>query len=228
MFKITETTTPNIDEYWEIKPQYEMSKNDLMTTEIRKEHEIYISVPQAGNWGETHVNQNYNNEVYSKIPQNGFILDIGCGGGGFVEQCVQDGYKAVGIEIGKGYEKTESFSWRTIPENLFIRDFGQPLKITYNNKPVKFDFIHSWDVFEHIRESDIPQVCKNMRNHCHEDTILVHKIAIWRGYSHRTAYDENWWWNHFNNIGFIKHDQQFHHALRERDGLMFYMKVKND
>lgn len=225
MFKITETITPNIEEYWEIKPQYNMTKEQLMTTVIQKESEIYVNPYASIEWGETHTNKDYNNEVYSKIPIGGYILDIGCGGGGFIEQCINDGYKAIGIEIGNGYKITNAFSWKNIPNNLFIRDFGQSLQITYNDEPVKFDFIHSWDVFEHIRVGDIDQVCKNMVSHSHKDTIHIHKIATWHGYSHRNVHEESWWWNKFNSYGFTKIGP-FSTALREQDGLMFYMKLE--
>lgn len=88
MFKITETITPNIDELWEIKPQYEMTQEQLLNTVIEKCGEIYVSLPNNQyTWGETHTNHDYNREVYSRIPPNGYILDIGCGGGDAICMC---------------------------------------------------------------------------------------------------------------------------------------------
>lgn len=216
-FDVTETPNIDFDVYKEIHQEYLMDIEELRTTPIKIDDELCIAPPIGGDrhiWGENHINGVYDTDVNNQFPKGSFILDIGCGGGGFIETCVNNGHKAIGIEIGVGYQKMKSFAWNTIPDNLFIRDFGQPLTITYDGEPVKFDFIHSYDVFEHIKEDDIPQVFKNIVDHCKKETYIILKIANWKCLGHRTTYDRNWWKKRIKDSGLVETNSIIKSKLR--------------
>ena len=233
MFTVTETKLPDFDVYWEFKEQHNRSNESLSTENVCGKSGIIYNNPlyyPDSVWGESHVNYFYNIEIYDLL--NGknpaYILDIGCGGGGFIEHCVQDGHKAIGIDLGEAYFKLQTYSWKTIPDNLFIRDFGQKLTIYDDNIPVKFDFIHSWDCLEHIKTEDIPQVCENIKNHCHNDAIIILKIGSDSNEAHRTVYPRQWWINMFLKYNFIESISPTINSLRERDGHMFYLQYKEE
>jgi predicted TPR repeat methyltransferase len=73
------------------------------------------------------------------------ILDLGCSGGGFVKDCLDDGCLAVGLE-GSNYSKNlRRAEWRTIPENLFTADLTTPFQVfsefPEGEVPLTFDVI---------------------------------------------------------------------------------------
>lgn len=44
-------------------------------------------------------NSKFNRRLYEILDnRSAFIADLGCAGGGFVNECVNDGYKAIGLE----------------------------------------------------------------------------------------------------------------------------------
>lgn len=228
MFEITDTKLPDFNTYWEFKEQHNRTDEQLRTEQVCGKSGMVYNNPYYYDepWGESHTNHEYNLEIYRNLGNRTplYILDIGCGGGGFIEQCVQDGHLAIGIDLGEAYQRLKTFSWKSIPNNLFVRDIGQPLSMTYCKKPIQFDFIHSWDCFEHIKTDDIEQVCQNIQNHCKNQTVIILKIGNDSNEAHRTVFDRQWWVEIFNRYHFFEKIPPTQHALRERAGHMFYLQ----
>jgi hypothetical protein len=59
-----------------------------------------------------------------------YVLDLGCAGGGFVKDCLEDGHFAVGLEGSDYSKKLERAEWRTIPANLFTCDITEDFSLS--------------------------------------------------------------------------------------------------
>src|SRR5262249_52883832 len=93
------------------------------------------------------------------------VLDIGCAGGGFVKDCLDDGYLAVGLEGSDYSKKRNRAEWATIPDYLFTcdvtKDFDVVLRDGGGERRILFDAVTAWEVMEHIAERDLPKVAEN-------------------------------------------------------------------
>lgn len=167
------------------------------------------------------------NEKLRKYP--GSVLDLGCAGGAFVKDCVDEGRIAIGLE-GSDFNKSQKkFEWATIPDNLFTCDLTKPFIIhTGDKKPYQFDIITAWEFFEHIEKKDLPQLFTNIRNHLVNGGLVFASIShdrqLHEKYNgidlHRTVEARSWWVEQFRLNGFIE-DQEIagHFAGRwVRDG----------
>jgi 2-polyprenyl-3-methyl-5-hydroxy-6-metoxy-1,4-benzoquinol methylase len=150
-------------------------------------------------------------EELKKYP--GSVLDLGCAGGGFIEDCINEGRPAVGLE-GCDYDKKyNKFAWATIPNNLFNCDISKPFVVHTGDKiPYQFDIVTMWEVFEHIEKRDIDQVFQNIRIHLKPNGLYIASIS--GGHSphsfyrdvdmHRTRERREWWIKQFNHHDFIE------------------------
>jgi 2-polyprenyl-3-methyl-5-hydroxy-6-metoxy-1,4-benzoquinol methylase len=86
------------------------------------------------------------------------ILDLGCAGGGFVRECIDDGHLAVELEGSDLSKRQRRAEWRAIPEYLFTCDITAPFAMAGvfedATKPLRFDAVTSWKLLEHIAEAD--------------------------------------------------------------------------
>ena len=135
-------------------------------------------------------------------------LDLGCAGGGVVYDFIVNGNLALGIE-GSDYALIHQRTyWREIQWALKTADLTKPLSIKLNNQIAKFDVIGAWEFFEHIKESDIPQVLLNVRSHLRDEkSMLLANIAMFddcdsETHWHQTVMDFDWWKEKFENAGF--------------------------
>lgn len=146
----------------------------------------------------------------------GSVLDLGCAGGGFIKDCVDEGRIAIGLEGSDYCKKFNKYEWATIPDNLFTCDITKPFILHIGNiKPYKFNIVTMWEVFEHIEKKDIDQVFENIRNHLSDSGIFL--CTITRGHSphdfyrevdlHRTREKREWWLKQFIHNGFIEDEQ---------------------
>jgi len=72
------------------------------------------------------------------------ILDMGCSGGGFVRNCLDDGCLAIGLE-GSDYSKRHRRAeWRVIPEYLFTCDVTASLKLLIETMASQGRFSLMW------------------------------------------------------------------------------------
>lgn len=148
----------------------------------------------------------FNRRMYTlNLARPLFIMDLGCAGGGFVKDCLDDGQFAIGLEGSDFSKKLGRAEWATIPNNLFTCDITKPFTVLFNRVPAKFDFITAWEVMEHIEEHDLPQLMANIKNHL--NGFFICSISLvrsqWQGQEmHRTIHDKAWWLSKFTELGF--------------------------
>ena len=129
------------------------------------------------------------------------MLDMGCAGGGLVLDFLLAGHFAIGLE-GSDYSlRSQRASWRLIPNHLMTCDVSRPFRILdATRQPMRFDLISAWEVLEHIREEDLPQLFENVRSHLTPDGLFVVSIATSEDGNpdtgavyHVTVKDREWW-----------------------------------
>lgn len=139
------------------------------------------------------------------------VLDLGCSGGGFVRDLINDGCLAVGVE-GSDYSKLyQRAEWATVEHFLFTADITQAFEVWVedetNVSALEFDVVTAWEVMEHIRENDIARVCDNVRRHLKRGGIWIMSIStvndIIRGVNlHQTVRPRAWWVETLQKCGF--------------------------
>jgi SAM-dependent methyltransferase len=141
------------------------------------------------------------------------VLDLGCAGGQFVSDFIQRGYDAVGLEgstnalVGAGKNNWEKY----LNSNLFLCDITEEYQLYRDNVPMKFDFIHSEEVFEHISADKIDIMLKQIKKHLKDDGIclfgvskLPHEVVIGdvMYILHQSVFPPIWWKNKLIENGF--------------------------
>lgn len=143
--------------------------------------------------GETHTNNEFNKQLYT-LPYNPlFVLDLGCGGGGFVEQCLKDGYLAVGVEGYHRYADKRACCWKDIPLNLFVYNITYPFTIFYDNQWLQFPVVTAWEVLEHISRELIHDVIKNIYNNLEDGGVFIGTISTLKQDGHLIVEQLEWW-----------------------------------
>lgn len=154
----------------------------------------------------------------------GSVLDLGCAGGGFIKDCVNEGRVAIGLEGTDFNKKEKKFEWATIPDNLFTCDITKPFTLHTGNKtPYQFNIITAWEFMEHIEKKDLHQIFVNIRNHLVNDGLVITSIDN-HHYPHdkfkeidlhRTVEERDWWLQEFRVNGFIEDNLVEDHFARD-------------
>lgn len=136
------------------------------------------------------------------------VLDLGCSGGGFVRDCFESGNVAVGLEGSDYSKKTGRAEWKTIPSNLFTCDITKPFQLYMDRKEAKFDIITMWEVIEHIKEEDLPQLFENIRQHMKLSSLVIisttSKSDVIDGAElHQCRHGKDWWLQIAAKEGFV-------------------------
>lgn len=187
--------------------------------------------PTGGPTKDNSKNPNFNRKLYNLFKGNLlWILDLGCSGGGFVEDCLNDGHIAIGLE-GSDYSLIRKrAAWATIPESLFTCDCTKPFQIEYENKPVEdFDVVTSWEFAEHIPAKDWPQLCDNVRNHLKLEGLWILSVSQCPGDMHQLIKSKDWWVDMFEKEGFINQQdlvQYFDKDFVRTDDMSFHLVLK--
>jgi len=200
-------------------PEVDQSPLKLRHINVRATREIaYESPDHLIPWGtrkNSSRNRRFNQKLYRLFGDHHgpiWVLDLGCAGGGFVKDCLDDGCVAVGLEGSDYSKKLRRAEWRTIPEFLFTADITAPFKVTGEftggEKDIKFDAITSWEVMEHIREQDIATVVENVKLHLRPGGLWITSITpeddIVQGINlHQTVKPKNWWVDKFASLGLV-------------------------
>jgi SAM-dependent methyltransferase len=186
---------------------------------LQAEREVaYESPDHLFPWGtrrDNSVNRRFNRKLYAlydSFREPLRVLDLGCSGGGFVRTCIDDGFLAVGLE-GSDYSKLHARAeWATIPGFLFTCDitgrFQLSLQQEHGPEPQVFDVVTTWDVIEHISESNLARVAENVRNHLRPSGLWILSVSpneeILDGVRlHQTVQQEPWWIATFRELGFV-------------------------
>lgn len=207
--------------------EWSHNKDDRNRIVVRADREIaYESPDHLYPWGtkrDNSRNRRFNRKLYDLFPDFGDpmkVLDLGCSGGGFVKDCIDDGYLAVGLE-GSDYSKRHKRAeWALIPDFLFTCDitgtFDIMLRSEESEIPVTFDVVTMWEVFEHIGEDDIDKVAENVRHHLKESGIWVVSISPneeeFNGIKlHLSVHPKEWWVTKLKQCGFTHMEEYVHY-----------------
>lgn len=159
-------------------------------------------------------NKRFNEKLYRLFADRGGVLkvlDLGCSGGGFVKDCLDDGCLSVGLEGSDFSKKHRRAEWATIPEYLFTCDVTADFVITAEfgdgRRTLQFDVVTSWELIEHIAEQDLAQLATNVRRHLSPSGIWVMSISpneeVIAGIRlHQTVKPKEWWINKWSQLGF--------------------------
>ncbi|MFH0876802.1 MAG: methyltransferase domain-containing protein [Candidatus Omnitrophota bacterium] len=168
-------------------------------------------VPE-GTKSDNSKNPRFNKRLYALYaPNMPAVLDLGCSGGGFVKDCIDDGCLAVGLEGSDFSKRSGRVEWATIPDNLFTCDISRDFQLYIGNNgkmdPLKFDVVTMWEVIEHIAERDLPTLCKNIQKHLKPGGLWIASVGwgsiVLGGLEHhQTVKERDWWENMFMKNGF--------------------------
>lgn len=107
------------------------------------------------------------NRIRYENPQGiSALLDLGCSGGQLVADFRSLGWLAVGLEGSDFSLKHKRANWPALAgKNLFTCDITKPFQLTSHGRPVQFHLMTMWEVLEHIRTDDLPQLFNNITAH---------------------------------------------------------------
>ncbi len=159
----------------------------------------------AGTMRDNSRNRAFNHKLYKMFEHKTlYIMDLGCSGGGFVKDCIDDGHIAIGLEGSNYSQLNQRAEWATIPNNLFTCDITWPFIVGYDIYYAYFDVITIWEVFEHIPKKRLHLLFENLRKHlCNEGIIIGSISTSHEADHHQTVENREWWMNVIDNEGFI-------------------------
>lgn len=154
--------------------------------------------------------------LYADLGRPLRLLDLGCSGGGFVRECIDDGCLAVGVEGSDYSARMARAEWGVLGGRfLFTADITRPFRVmaVWDGTPsmLSFDVITGWEVLEHIARSDIAAVCANIRSHLGETGLAILSISgvphVANGVElHQTVENRSWWLEVFRTNGLHHQD----------------------
>lgn len=197
--------------------EFNQNPLQLRRINVKTERQVaYESPDHLVPWGTRRDNsrqRRFNQKLYQLFGEERpplWILDLGCSGGGFVKDCLDDGCMAVGIEGSDFSKRMRRAEWRSIPEHLFTADITAPFDISgefpEGEQRLQFDVITTWEVMEHIREVDLAAVAENIKKHLRPGGLWIMSIAlcddIRNGVNlHQTVKPPIWWKQKFEGLG---------------------------
>lgn len=150
-------------------------------------------------------NKDFNKLAYSLFDKEDIsILELGCGDGNFINDCVEDGKKAIGLDGFWILEKYKPGRWALLPNNLFSCDVCHPFTVLFDERPIKFDLITSFEFMEHLFEEDVDGTIKNIANHLNDDGYYICSISHAPDYGHFCIKDRDWWLEKFSKCDLIE------------------------
>ncbi len=148
-------------------------------------------------------------EMYFKDMDKLAFADLGCSSGGIVLDALLRGHEAVGLEGSDESFRQQRAHWRVIPKNLFTCDVTKPFTLKKDGIRKEFDVISAWEMLEHIGESDLDILLKNIKDHLKIGGIFVGSIANWDDIDEKTGvnwhvnlHPYEWWSEKFKKFGF--------------------------
>ena len=190
-------------------PEIEQNPFQLRRLMVKATREVaYESPDHLVPWGTRRDNsrhKRFNQKLYKLFGEEGpplWVLDLGCSGGGFVKDCLDDGCMAAGIEGSDFSKRMRRAEWRTIPEHLFTADITRPFEVLgefpAGEKRIQFDVITTWEVMEHIHERDLGAVAENVMKHLRPGGLWIMSVALCDDFHngvnlHQTVKPKDWW-----------------------------------
>ena len=191
---------------------------------VKAEREVAFTSPDhLMPWGtrrDNSQNRRFNDKLYKLFPRFHDVLkvlDLGCSGGGFVKNCLDDGCLAVGLEGSDVSKKFQRAEWRTIPEFLFICDVTAEFEMSIETKSgwqrLEFDVVTCWEMMEHIAEAGITTVAANVKKHLAPGGLWIMSVSsiedVVNGVRlHQTVQPKGWWVQKFAGLG-LRHLEEY-------------------
>jgi len=198
-------------------PEIEQKPAELRRVTVRATREVaYESPDHLVPWGTRRDNSRhsrFNQKLFELLDLRRrpfWLLDMGCSGGGFVKDLLDEGCIAVGLEGSDYSKKLRRAEWRTIPEFLFTADITAPFEVLGEfpggEKRLQFDVITAWEVMEHIHERDVAGVAENVKRHLRPGGLWIMSVGladdIVNGVNlHQTVKPRKWWIEKFQAAG---------------------------
>jgi len=166
-----------------------------------------------GTINDNHRNYNFNLKLYHHFGNAPDLrhMDLGCSGGALVRSFLEDGYEAIGLEGSDVSKKLRSAEWGVIPHHLFTCDISKPFRVTKSDgTPATFHCISAWEVLEHIPESTLDDMIRNIYNHLEPNGIFVGSVdclpdgdPLSGAVYHVTLHGRDWWEQRFAAQGLV-------------------------
>ena len=169
-------------------------------------------IAPAGTLVDNRTDEAYVNAIkdYFEEPK---VLDMGCAGGQMIVNFIEEGYTAVGLEGSThAHNGPGSGNWKKyLNKNLFNVDLAEPFQLKEDGENMKFNFIHSWDVIEHIHPDDLETWFDNVKNHLTDDGVFCCVLSTIPDYEyingeliirHQSMFNSAEWVNIFFDNGF--------------------------
>lgn len=156
----------------------------------------------------------YLSSVLSHFGRNNIsVLDLGCAGGQLVTDFIAAGATAVGLEGStEAAGGAGAKNWKELHnKNLFFCDLTKPYQVSFDGQPAQFDFIHCWEVVEHIAPADLTAFLGYINHHLSDEGVFCCSIALYPSYGivdgkqidlHQSLFNPAWWVNTLFESGF--------------------------
>ena len=152
------------------------------------------------------VKKHFNNEKIS-------VMDLGCAGGQIIVDHSNLGDIAVGLEGSSNvFRGVGRSNWESLfNKNLFLCDVTENFDISFEENPLKFDYIQMWEVLEHIPEQKLPSLLSNIKKHLKSDGIFCGSIATYvcPSGTHVSIFPKSKWIEIFKENGFVMEEYIF-------------------
>lgn len=192
-----------------------------MKITLKCEREIAYDSPDhlapLGTMQDNSTNARFNKKFYGLHQNNKTtlkVLDLGCSGGGFIRNCINDGCLGVGLEGSDHSKKFKRAGWAIIPEFLFTCDISKDFQLSLDDKEMNFNLITSWEVLEHLKEEAIDTLIENVKKHLSEDGLFISSISDCKSPCgdlelHQTQQPKEWWINKFKEHGLYERKELY-------------------
>lgn len=122
---------------------------------------------------------------------NEYILELGCGGGNlsYYIRKLFPNIKYITLDINADTPNSKFIK----KQNHFITYTDQDYLIQENNNNIKFDYILSYEHFEHIPSKTLPIFFKNIRNHSSKTTKIIATASKIYSAVHHSVYNKDEW-----------------------------------
>lgn len=140
--------------------------------------------------------------IYDIHPEAEYILELGCGAGNLSSH-----YRSINpnnIYVTMDINAVSPTLGLIDPETHVIGFTDRPFNITdvKTNETIKFDLIVSFEHFEHIPEERLDCLLNNIKNHCHNRTLIIATAAKQSSPIHPTTFSKEKWKEILEKKGF--------------------------
>lgn len=163
----------------------ELYEVDNLTVKFSVETEFPIAfdsmdhIEPHGTMRDNYTSLAFINECIEKLKLSGNfnIMDIGCAGGGLINDWLSYTSNAVGLE-GSDYSLVNKrANWPKLGnKNLFTCDVTRDFQVYKNDEKYKADLITAWEVLEHLHTERLEIFFNNLANHLNSGGYFIGSV----------------------------------------------------